>query len=133
MRRYIQNEKHCYVHVASEMTHTHNVLIRGLNAIIQQAPYIQSEDVKDLLRYASNWVKMVDHHHSSEESFIFPEIEKFTKAGFMHDPQHQHTLFHDGLERLLAYTKATTLQPQEYHWDGPGGMKEILDSFSKTP
>ena len=127
----MQNEKHSYVHVSSEMAHVHNVLIRGLNAIVQQAPYVTSKkDTKDLLVYVSCWVKMVEHHHDTEESFIFPELEKFAgKRGLMDDPKHQHELFHDGLERLLKYAEST--QPENYRWDGPGGMKEIVDSFSK--
>ncbi|KUI73174.1 hypothetical protein VM1G_09146 [Cytospora mali] len=134
----LTDEKHSYVHVASEMTHVHNVLIRGLNAIIQQAPYVKThtdpaynkEDVRDLLLYVSCWVKMVEHHHWTEESFIFPEIERFSgKPGSMDDPRHQHELFHGGLEQLLAYANST--KPQSYSWGGPGGMKEIVDSFSK--
>ena len=46
----------------------------------------------------------------------------------MDEPIHQHELFHPGMERLLAY--ATTTKPDEYRWEGAGGMKEILDSFS---
>lgn len=109
----------------------HNVLIRGLNAIVQQAPHVKSKkDSKDLLSYVANWVKMVEHHHDTEESFIFPELEKFAgKPGLMNDPKHQHELFHDGLERLLKYAQST--QPEKYKWEGPGGMREIIDSFSK--
>lgn len=120
------------------MTHVHNTLIRGLNAIIQQAPYVKTssdssynqKDVRDLLTYATCWVKMVEHHHWVEESFVFPEIEKFSgRPGFMDDPKHQHELFHDGMQKLLAYAQST--KPESYHWDGPGGMKEIVDSFSQ--
>ncbi|KAK7744646.1 hypothetical protein SLS53_003533 [Cytospora paraplurivora] len=120
------------------MTHVHNVIIRGLNSIIQQAPYVKTstdptysqKDVEDFFFYVSCWVKMVEHHHWTEETSIFPEIEKFSgKPGFMDDPKHQHEAFHGGLERLLAYTQST--KPQDYHWDGPGGMKEIVDPFSE--
>lgn len=120
------------------MAYVHNVIIRGLNAIVQQGPYVEissnpgysQKDVEDFFFYVSSWVKMVNHHHWTEESFIFPEIEKFSgKPGLMNDPKHQHELFHSGLERLLAYTQAT--KPQSYRWDEPGGMKEIVDSFSK--
>lgn len=120
------------------MAHAHNILIRGLNAILQQAPYVpvatddqyNVQDVKDLLFYVQSWSKMVNHHHWVEESYIFPEIEKFTgRAGIMDDPKHQHELFHDGMEKLLAY--ATDTKPENYRWQGSGGMKEIIDSFSK--
>lgn len=122
------------------MSHAHNAIIRGLNAIIQQAPYVKAstepgysaKDVKDLLCYVSSWVKMVHHHHGVEETFIFPEVEKLSgRKGFMDDPKHQHEVFHDGLERLLEYAESTTTSPQNYRWTGPEGMKQIVDSFSK--
>jgi hemerythrin-like domain-containing protein len=113
------------------MANAHNVIIRGLNAIMQQAPYVKistdpaynKKDVQDLLFYVSLWVKMVQHHHSNEESFIFPEIEKFSgKPSLLDDSKHQY-------KRLLAYTQATN--PQDYRWDGSEGMEKIIDSFSK--
>lgn len=135
--RYHQDE-HAYVHTASEMTHTHNVIIRGLNSIIQQAPLVpdatkndyKEQDVKDLLFYVKSWTKMVNHHHWVEESFIFPEIEKFTgRPGMMEGPRDQHDLFHPGMDRLLAYAEAT--KPDAYRWSGEGGMDEIIQSFAK--
>lgn len=118
------------------MANSHNVIIRGLNAIIQQAPFVSTsngytaKDVKDLLFYVHSWVKMVNHHHWVEESFIFPEIERFSrKAGLMNDPKHQHELFHEGMEQLLTYSSMT--EPQGYRWEGQRGMKEIIDSFSQ--
>lgn len=119
------------------MTHTHNVLIRGLNSFYQQAPYVKThadpgynaQDVKDLLSYVAAWVKMVEHHHDTEESFIFPEIERFSgQPDFMAVPAKQHEAFHGGLERLLAYTEST--KPADYKW--VGGMKDIVDSFSQA-
>lgn len=121
------------------MAGVHNILIRGLNAIIQQAPYVKpstdtvgynEKDVKDFLLYVSYWCMMVNHHHDVEESSIFPELDKFSGTpGLMDGPTHEHTLFHDGLEKLLAYAEKT--QPQDYRWEGIGGMKEIIDSFSQ--
>ena len=120
------------------MAHAHNAIIRGLNAILQQAPYVpivtdehfNAQNVKDLLFYVKSWAKMVHHHHWVEETYIFPDVEEFTgRPGFMDDPKHQHELFHDGLERLLAYSSAT--KPEEYRWKGADGMEEIINSFSK--
>lgn len=126
-----------HVHSASEMASVHNAILRGLNAIIQQAPYVpdstrenfSAQDVKDLLFFIQAWTKMVDHHHMVEESFMFPELEKLVGIpGYMDDPKHEHALFHGGIQKLSAYASAT--KPEAYRWDGPGGLKEIIDSFS---
>lgn len=118
------------------MAHAHNLILRGLNAILQQAPNVpaapdprfNAQDVKDLLFYVQSWVKVVHHHHWVEESFVFPEIERFTgRPDFMDQPKHQHELFHDGMEALAKYAAET--KPGDYRWEG--GMKGIIDSFSK--
>lgn len=120
------------------MTHAHNAVIRGLNAIVQQAPHVSDatsedyneQDVKDLLSYVKSWTKMVNHHHHVEEAVIFPEIEKIPGcSGMTEDPRHQHDLFHPGMDRLLAY--AESIKPSDYRWDGKDGMKEIIDSFAQ--
>lgn len=135
----LQHETHSFVHAASEMAHAHNTILRGLNAILQQGPYVpdsssadhKAQDVKDFLFYIASWVKMVHHHHEVEESFLFPELEKVSgRPGLMDDPKHQHEMFHDGMVRLEAYTEATS--SDEYRWEGQGGVKEIVDSFSKA-
>lgn len=126
-----------YVHGANEMAHVHNTIIRGLNCIVLQAPNVpdststlyNAQDVKDLLFFAGSWVKMVNHHHGVEEEFMFPEIERFSgRPGLMEDPRHQHELFHGGLEDLLKYASET--KPENYRWEGPGGMKAIVDGFA---
>lgn len=131
-------DSHASVYCASEMAHAHNVLIRGLNAIIQQAPHVRdstdrdynAQDVQDLLAYVQSWAKVIEHHHSVEESTMFPSLNKFSgNPDFMNEACHQHELFHGGLENLRAYASAT--KPEEYRWEGQGGMKEIIDSFSK--
>ncbi|KAI0188249.1 hypothetical protein F4808DRAFT_454230 [Astrocystis sublimbata] len=120
------NPDHFHVRAATGMAHAHNGIIRGLNAIILQAPNVPSKnderyrpkDVKDLLSFVRSWIKMVNHHHAVEETYIFPEMAKFSGGT---------SLFQDGMDRLLACVTAT--RPHEYRW--AGGMKEVVDSFSK--
>lgn len=131
---------HSCAKAASDMALVHNTLIRGLNAILLQAPHIpdadegsryNEKDITDLLYYVKCWCAMVHHHHSVEETFIFPELEKFSgQPGIMEDPRHQHSLFHDGMEQLHTY--ATETKPGDYRWVGNNGMKHIIDSFSKA-
>ncbi|KAI0002386.1 hypothetical protein F4779DRAFT_622299 [Xylariaceae sp. FL0662B] len=127
----LSNPNHFYVRAATGMTHAHNAIIRGLNAIILQAPKVASSsprDIKDFLWFVQAWIKMVNHHHSVEETYIFPEMAKFSgDPDLLEGPRHQHSLFQDGMDRLLAY--ATVTRPDEYRW--AGGMKHVVDSFSK--
>jgi len=122
------------------MTHAHNLLLRGLNAIIQQGPHVpdstspnyREKDVRDFLTYVHIWIETVHHHHWVEETYIFPEMEKSSgKPGLMDEPQHQHELFQEGLNSLKEYTSST--KPDEYRWEDSNGngMKKIIDSFSK--
>ncbi|KAI0400191.1 hypothetical protein F4802DRAFT_507532 [Xylaria palmicola] len=120
------------------MTHAHNVLIRSLNAILQQGPHIptstdanyRAKDVTDFLHYVCCWVKMVHHHHWVGEGFIFPGMGRFGGGpGLMNEPRHQHETFQTGMKNLESYSTIT--KPQQYQWVGPNGMKQIIDSFSK--
>jgi hemerythrin-like domain-containing protein len=121
------------------MALAHNCLIRGLNAIIQQAPWVpdsssplyKTQDVKDLLFFVVSWVKMVHHHHWVEETYMFGAMDELAgKPGLMDDSKHQHEAFHDGMAKLQSY--AETTKPEEYRWEGTGGMREIVDSFGKA-
>ena len=120
------------------MAHSHNCFIRGLNSIILQAPcivdssspaYIEG-DVQDLLFFTGTWVKTVEWHHHTEETCMFPLIEKMAQQpGLLEGPRHQHDEFTPGMNRLLAYCEAT--KPEMYRWEGEGGMKEIIDGFTE--
>ena len=121
------------------MAHSHNVILRGLNAIVQQAPYVPTsaepaykiQDVKDFLFYVQSWVKMVEHHHDTEESCMFPDIEALSgRPGLMDGPKHQHEEFTPGLDRLLQY--AANTEAGKYRWKGTGGMQEIVDGFGAS-
>lgn len=129
-------ETHSYVFFASEMALAHNVFIRALNSVYQQAPYVKphgdpsynSQDVKDLLHYVACWAETVNHHHHIEETLMFPDLERLSgKPGSMDDPKHQHELIHGGLDKLLAYAEST--EPVVWRWEG--GMKDVLDSFTE--
>lgn len=121
------------------MAYSHNCLLRGLNAIVLQAPHVptagdpaySAQVVRDLLFYVASWVKMVEHHHHTEETCIFPEIEALAgKPGLMAGPLEQHEEFTPGLERLLKYAEET--KPEDYRWEGEGGMKSIIDAFAPS-
>jgi hypothetical protein len=121
------------------MTYSHNCLLRGLNAIVLQAPYVQcpgsstysARDVRDLLFYVASWVKTVKWHHHTEETCIFPGIEALAgNPGMLNGPRNQHEEFSEGMEHLLRYAQETI--PDNYRWEGEGGMKAIIDGFAPS-
>lgn len=118
------------------MAQSHNCLTRGLNAIIQQAPHISeasqpgynAQDVKDLLFYVESWTMTVDHHHMTEETTMFPAIEKLAGVpGLMSGPLHQHEVFHRGLVELQNYAKEFGDRPDEYQWSA---LKSAIETFA---
>ena len=51
---------------ATEMANVHNVLIRGLNSIILQAPHVkETQDIKDFMKYAEIWYILIHEHHTT--------------------------------------------------------------------
>ncbi|KAG9242948.1 hypothetical protein BJ878DRAFT_513057 [Calycina marina] len=123
-------------HIAYEMSKVHNVLTRGLNAIVLQAPHIpestkegySAQDVKDLLFYVEQWAATVNHHHNTEETIMFPAFEELAgQPGLMSGPLHQHEAFHNGLVELLNYAKKFGERPDEYQWEA---MKSIIEGFA---
>lgn len=109
------------------MSHAHNVLIRGLNSIYQQAPYVRKpQDIKDFLFFCVAWVKTVEHHHDTEENTLFPALQKFTqRPDIMEVNMKQHEAFHPGLHRMLEY--ATNTSSEAYSWES---LKAIIDGFA---
>ena len=132
----IEQNSHSALHAAVEMSHAHNCLLRGLNAIMIQAPHIPSagspgyneSDVCDLLIYIQAWVKTVNHHHDVEERIMFPSVEKMTGIeGLLSGALHQHHEFHDGLNDLLRLAEGMQIAPAKYSWVD---VKAIIDGFA---
>ncbi|MCJ1331890.1 hypothetical protein MMC10_008582 [Thelotrema lepadinum] len=120
-------DSHSAVYCASEMSHVHNAIIRGLNSIYQQAPNVsKSQDIEDFLFFCHAWIEMVEHHHHAEEATMFPKIATFTKnASIMAGNLEQHEAFQEGLHKLHDYalnTKASTYNA--------AAVTKIIDSFA---
>ncbi|KAI1843556.1 hypothetical protein JX265_007340 [Neoarthrinium moseri] len=115
---------------ATEMALAHNVLIRGLNSIYHQAPYVNPEDVQDFLGYAKNFVNVLTVHHDSEEDSFFPECERMAgQAGIMQNNVDQHQGFHDGLIRLQEYLTRALAGEEPY--DGHR-IVQLIDDFGNV-
>lgn len=112
--------------VATEMGLAHNVLLRSLNAIYQQARGVKLlADVTDFLTMCQIWWETVHHHHSMEEEYFFPAIEEYTgDKCIMEIIINQHSAFQASVELFRTYVFQKT--PDIY--DG-AKLKEIIDSF----
>lgn len=113
---------------ALEMTRAHNLMIRLLNAIYQQGPYVtKKEDVADFLFLGKCWVDITHHHHHVEETIFFPEVAKMSgKPELMGINLQQHQAFHDGMDEMERYCTTTT--PEAFKW---ADMKAVIDAFAE--
>ncbi|KAI1350344.1 hypothetical protein F5Y01DRAFT_326544 [Xylaria sp. FL0043] len=60
------------LHIANEISHIHNAMLRGLNSIYLQAPHVRRErDIADLLFLTQSWSTwLLDHHHLKENTML---------------------------------------------------------------
>jgi hypothetical protein len=113
--------------MASEMVNVHNMLIRGLNSIYLQAPYIKPADDKSFCKYVLGWYVLLHSHHGGEEATFFPTVERMTGIkGLMDTNVEQHRVFHDGVDELKSYAEAVIASKEKY--DG-NKIVELVDSF----
>ncbi|KAJ7761941.1 hypothetical protein DFH07DRAFT_771253 [Mycena maculata] len=91
--------------IPSEMAISHNMFIRGLNAIHAQAEGIQEEQVKGFSFFCISYFEMVHHHHQIEETYLFPIYDKKLGAHAMDNNVEQHHAFMDGLLDAETYFK----------------------------
>ncbi|KAA8893695.1 hypothetical protein FN846DRAFT_1003962 [Sphaerosporella brunnea] len=116
-----------FVRGASEMALVHNCIIRGLNSIYLQAPYLSPSDHADFILYAQGWSGVIHAHHEGEETIIFPTIEEKTgQAGIMSTNVAQHQAFSTGLSAFDTYLLTP---PSDF--SGPR-LVEIIDDFAPS-
>jgi hemerythrin-like domain-containing protein len=115
-----------HLHIAREMACAHNGLLRGLNSIYQQSPFVSSPtDIKDFLTYTTFWCSWIHEHHEGEETLFFPTVEEVTGVkGLMEKNVEQHHAFMSGLEELEKCVKS--MKVEEY--DGEK-LRGIIDQF----
>jgi hemerythrin-like domain-containing protein len=121
------------IFIADDMANAHNALIRCLNSMYLQSPYVkQPADVKDLLQYAKFWVDWVHHHHYWEENMFFPAVARISgKQGIMDVNVEQHQSFAPGVEGFAKYVKGCLSGEEEGGFD-QGKFKGLIENFA-TP
>jgi hemerythrin-like domain-containing protein len=114
------------IFLAREMVYAHNGMLRALNSIYLQAPYVKKlEDVKDLLQYTHIWYRWIHEHHDKEEEILFPMFERISGVkGLMEQNVAQHDAFVPGLEELGRYAKETPAKDYDAQ-----KLREIIDRF----
>ncbi|KAF7303707.1 GH16 domain-containing protein [Mycena indigotica] len=112
---------------AIEMSVSHNMFIRGINAIYAQAERVTKAQVKSFAFFCISFIEMVHHHHHIEETLLFPFFETKFGEGSLQQNVQQHTTFMGGLQDLQTYFKAVHDGSEAYN-----GVTVIekLNSFS---
>lgn len=109
------------------MALAHNILLRNLNAIYLQAPYVKPEDVADFLGYAKTFVNVLAVHHDGEEESFFPACERMSgEPGVMDTNVQQHKEFHDGLHKLQEYIMAVLECKETYDGKRVVGLIDVF-------
>jgi Hemerythrin HHE cation binding domain len=116
--------------IASEMANAHNGLIRSLNSMYLQAPYVTQEaDIQDLLQFAIFWESWIEEHHLGEERFFFPEVARITGQKDIMDANiEQHHAFLPGMQAFLAYVKECKKENSAEKYDKVKFV-QLIDSF----
>ncbi|PKK51813.1 hypothetical protein CI102_4364 [Trichoderma harzianum] len=115
---------------ASEMACVHNMMLRGLNSIYLQAPYIKAQDEKSFLHYSACFYQLVHVHHDGEEKMLFPLIEEMSgEKGIMQHNVEQHHTFDEGLEKYIKYIRDCLDGKEAYQGSN---LIAIVDEFGQN-
>ncbi|KAI5854466.1 hypothetical protein BZA05DRAFT_394321 [Tricharina praecox] len=115
-----------FVKSSSKMALTHNVLIRGMNAMYLQCEYVTPDTTYDFLTFCQCWSEMLHNHHECEEMAYFPVIEKAVGVeGLAESNLDEHEAFMPGLRKFDDYVYNAT----PYNFSGQK-LYQILDSFA---
>jgi hemerythrin-like domain-containing protein len=117
------------------MANVHNVLLRPLNAVYHQAPFIRLPvDVADFMLYITAWADTLHHHHSLEESLFFPTVEKIAKEagiddceGIMGGNVDQHHEFEPKIAELVKWAEEVVAGKKTYD---AVELKRQIDDFA---
>lgn len=113
--------------MASEMAHAHNAIIRTLNSMYLQAPYVKEpSDINDLLTYAIFWLDWVYQHHTIEEEYFFPAIARISgRQDIMEVNVKQHHDFEECMETFRRYV-VTCMEGVRFEADS---FRECINGF----
>lgn len=125
----LSQASHFSVQMATDMCHVHNLIIRGLNSIYLQSPYVRKDqDIRDLFLYTKALIQCINAHHDGEERYLFPGLIAYTgNPDIMSENQAQHETFHSGLQTLDHYCSSTPTAGFSHV-----AFQEIIRSFASA-
>jgi hemerythrin-like domain-containing protein len=120
------SKEHGSKFLAQQMAHIHNCILRVLNAVYNQAPYVKTEKgIVAFLQLVRLWHNELEHHHQTEEICLFPRIEQLTgEKNVMEGNVEQHHQFEPGLKALHKYATETSVK--DYNAED---LRKILKGF----
>ena len=117
--------------LAAEMTVVHNGLMRGINAVYNQAINVANkgthQDKVDFANFAAQCAKLLHMHHDHEEEILFPTMGELAgEPGLMDANVAEHAAFHDGFEKYEQYL--TSVKEEKVELDGEH-LRGLIDAF----
>ncbi len=115
--------------MAAEMIIMHNFFLRIINSVYLQCVNVErsAADIPSFVAFARAWASSLHDHHTAEESYVFPDIEKITGIeGLMAGNVEQHHGFEEGVHAYAAYLDAVQEGKEKY--DGQK-LSDIIDGF----
>jgi hypothetical protein len=121
---------HPAVSMAQQMALAHNVILRSMNASINQCLYVLPGTVEahDFMKFNQSVFEVLKLHHDVEEEYMFQEIERLTGVpGLMDQNLQEHKDFQDGLGQFRKYVFGTSAD----NYDGQT-LKALLEACGGT-
>lgn len=122
--------KHSCREMAYTMTQIHNAILRGINAIYNQALSVKagSLDTADFLFYNRCVYDFLHHHHVNEEKTFFPLLQKLTRdPTFCDTGRQEHDVFDVGAGKWREYIDNVKLE----EYDGQK-LKGLIEAFGPS-
>jgi Hemerythrin HHE cation binding domain len=129
------------------MAAAHNTFIQGLNAMVRHGPTVTEDKVEPFMWFCLALVRRrapllylllisspfqlenIHHHHSLEETYLFPAMEEKLGAGALSANIEEHEEFVPKLEALDEWCKK--VQEGEVVYDGKV-FSEMVDGFADS-
>ena len=111
------------------MALVHNMLIRSLNCIYLQAPFVPTELLPDFIDFMHGWVIAIHEHHHGEETKYFLWLEEeIGIPGFLQVNVDQHHQFEPGMKAFSTYISALKDGSEKYD---AKRVRDLIDGFGE--